>query len=123
MAGVSHGTGAPPALTPPSGVSDNTWGSVGFSHPAEPGKHRDVFLRGVEEVWSSPKDHLASAAQGIPCIGNSLSSLVLLAFAPFSVWLQAAPTFSCGATTDLERFGQDLGWGWSSGCFLCLQLG
>lgn len=86
----------------PSGVSDNTWGSIGFSQPAEPGKHRDVFLRGVEEVCSSPKDHLASAAQGIPCIGNSLSSLVLLAFAPFSVWLQAAPTFSSGATRTKE---------------------
>lgn len=51
----------------PSSVSENTLASVGFSHPAEPSTHRDVFLRAVEEVWSSPKDHLATAAQGIPC--------------------------------------------------------
>lgn len=38
----------------PSGLLITALGSVDFSHPAQPGKHNDVFFRGVEEVRSAP---------------------------------------------------------------------
>lgn len=37
-----------------SGLLITAWGSVEFSHPAQPGKHNRVFFRGVEEVQDHP---------------------------------------------------------------------